>query len=172
MPGQCWARRGACLTACEREEQKIFEVALQTWEDDPTSEWMTTEVCIEDYHQLFGRNTLPMNWCYEASVSDSKATFVRECYEWAQDQFEHKLNDWQCDLTLHLTFLISKILPNVGWPTDQVLFNLEDHLDELHKNDMHRVIQAVHTLPWVPKNAKGAKDKSSYYTQVSIVFLC
>ncbi|KAL7277021.1 hypothetical protein ACG7TL_008865 [Trametes sanguinea] len=164
--------RGARLTAREREEQEIFEVALRTWEDDPASEWMTTEVCIEEYHRFFGRNALPTNWCYEASVSDSKDAFVRECYEWARDQFKHKLDDWRCDLALHLAFLISKILPNVGWPTDKASSDLEDRLDELHQNDMRGAIEAVRTLPWVPKNAKGAKDESIYYTQASIVFLC
>ncbi|KAJ2973950.1 hypothetical protein NUW54_g11971 [Trametes sanguinea] len=164
--------RGARLTAREREEQEIFEVALRTWEDDPASEWMTTEVCIEEYHRFFGRNVLPTNWCYEASVSDSKDAFVRECYEWARDQFEHKLDDWRCDLALHLAFLISKILPNVGWPTDKASSDLEDRLDELHQNDVRGAIEAVRTLPWVPKNAKGAKDESIYYTQASIVFLC
>ncbi|KAI0634645.1 hypothetical protein C8Q77DRAFT_1072112 [Trametes polyzona] len=152
--------RGARLTAREREEQKIFEVALRTWEDDPASAWRTTDVCIEDYHRFFGRNALPTNWEFKIAVSGCKDAFVRECYGWARDQFEHKLDDWRCDLALHLAFLISKIVPHVGWPTDPGSYDLEERLNALREKDVRAAIEAVRTLPWVRKNANGANEES------------
>ncbi|KAI0671980.1 hypothetical protein C8Q78DRAFT_990555 [Trametes maxima] len=169
-------------TQMEDVDFQISQRSVDSMLGDSSCDWDTTQVVIGDYHRYLARSVLPSNWrnapgkCAETDVLTSSS------YAWAEEQFNHKLEDWRVDLALHLAFLISKVAPRVAWPSkgaDLVAHQLTSKgigdgrkpVRDVPPNKFHAAIQSVRSLAWTERNAKGAQAESIYFSQASVVFL-
>ncbi|KAI0665777.1 hypothetical protein C8Q78DRAFT_1063237 [Trametes maxima] len=176
--------RSAPPTQREEVEFQISQRSVEDMQQDSSSDWDSTEVSIGEYHSYLGRTTLPSNWRVPASKPGEADTFTTGAYEWAEEQFRHKLTDWRVDLALHLAYLISKVTPRVAWPSNGTALleselNARGVIDSGHKplkelsgEKARAAIAAVRKLPWTERKAKGSQAESLYFTQASVVFLC